>query len=74
MARKAFEPATRSVIGMFGVLALIAVWAVFVASFASQIARLWFPLQMLVYVVAGLVWIFPAMPIMRWIVTGRFRP
>lgn len=67
-------PSTRSVVGMFGVLALIAVWAVIVASFASQIARLWFPLQMLIYVVAGLVWIFPAMPIMRWIVTGRFRP
>jgi hypothetical protein len=67
------EPAKRSVIGMFGVLALIAVWAVIVASFANQIARLWFPVQMLVYVAAGLVWIFPAMPIMRWIVTGRFR-
>lgn len=68
------DPATRSVVGMFGVLALIAAWAVIVASFSVQIARLWFPLQMLVYLVAGLVWIFPAMPIMRWIVTGRFRP
>lgn len=68
------DPAKRSVIGMFGVLALIAVWAVIVASFGAQIARLWFPLQMLIYVVAGLIWIFPAMPIMRWIVTGRFRP
>ena len=67
------DPAKRSVVGIFLVLALIAVWAVIVASFAGQIERLWFPLQMLVYIAAGLAWIFPAMPIMRWIVTGRWR-
>jgi hypothetical protein len=67
------DPPARSVIGIFAVLALIAAWAVIVASFSEQIGRLWFPLQLLVYIVAGLVWIFPAMPIMRWTVTGRWR-
>jgi hypothetical protein len=67
------SPPARSVIGIFAVLALIAVWAVIVASFSAQIGQLWFPLQLLVYVVAGIVWIFPAMPIMRWAVTGRWR-
>ena len=67
------DPPARSVIGIFGVLALIAVWAVVVASFSEQIGQLWFPLQLLIYIVAGIVWIFPAMPIMRWIVTGRWR-
>lgn len=67
------DPSTRSVIGIFGVLALIAAWAVIVASFSAEIGRLWFPLQLLIYIVAGVVWIFPAMPIMRWIVSGRWR-
>ena len=67
------SPPARSVIGIFAVLALIAVWAVIVASFSAQIGQLWFPLQLLVYVVAGIVWIVPAMPIMRWAVTGRWR-
>ena len=67
------DPAKRSVAGMFLVLALIAVWAVIVASFSKEISGLWFPLQMLIYIAAGLAWIFPAMPIMRWIVTGRWR-
>ncbi|HYZ47445.1 MAG TPA: DUF2842 domain-containing protein [Sphingomonas sp.] len=67
------DPAQRSVIGIFLVLGLIAAWAVIVASFAAEIGSLWFPAQIALYVVAGLVWIFPAMPIMRWIVTGRWR-
>ena len=67
------DPAKRSVAGIFLVLGLIAVWAVIVASFSGPIARLWFPLQLAIYIAAGIAWIFPAMPIMRWIVTGRWR-
>jgi uncharacterized membrane protein len=55
------------------VLALIAGWAIIVASFSVEIGRLWVPVQLLIYIVAGIVWIFPAMPIMRWIATGRWR-
>jgi hypothetical protein len=44
-----------------------------VASFFGAIGALPSVLQMLVYVLAGLAWIFPAKPIMRWIVTGRWR-
>ena len=67
------DPAARSVIGIFAVLALIAIWAVIVASFSAMIGQLWGPLQALIYIVAGIAWIFPAMPIMRWIVTGKWR-
>jgi hypothetical protein len=67
------NPAKRSVIGIFLLLALIAVWAVIVASFSGPIGRLPVFLQLPVYIVTGIVWIFPAMPIMRWIVTGRWR-
>jgi hypothetical protein len=44
-----------------------------VATFFGAIGALPSVLQMLVYVLAGLAWIFPAKPIMRWIVTGRWR-
>jgi hypothetical protein len=67
------DPPARSVIGIFAVLALIAGWAIIVASFSVEIGRLWVPVQLLIYIVAGIVWIFPAMPIMRWIATGRWR-
>jgi predicted membrane channel-forming protein YqfA (hemolysin III family) len=67
------DPAKRSVAGMFLLLGLIAVWAIVVASFSGTIGQLWLPLQVLIYVAAGVAWIFPAKPIMRWIVTGKWR-
>lgn len=67
------DPAKRSTIGMFALLALIAIWAVIVASFSSLIGQLWWPLQAVVYVIAGVVWVLPAMPLMRWVQTGKWR-
>ena len=67
------DPAARNVIGIFLVLALIAAWAVIVASFSAEIGALWGPLQLLIYAASGIVWIFPAMPIMRWMAIGRWR-
>jgi hypothetical protein len=67
------DPAKRGVVGMFLVLGVIAVWAVIVASFSGPIGRLPILAQLPIYVAAGIVWIFAAMPIMRWIVTGRWR-
>jgi hypothetical protein len=52
---------------------LVYVLAIIVASFSGTIGQLWLPLQVLIYVAAGVAWIFPAKPIMRWIVTGRWR-
>lgn len=66
------DPAKRSVAGMFLVLALIALWAVVVTSFSSVIGQWPRAVQLFVYIAAGVAWIFPAMPIMRWIVTGRW--
>lgn len=65
-------PEKRGVVGMFLVLAVIALWAVIVASFSAPIGRLPVLVQLPIYIAAGIVWIFPAMPIMRWIVTGRW--
>ena len=67
------DPAARSVLGMFMVLTLIAFWAVVVATFSARIGQLWWPIQTVIYIAAGIAWIFPAMPILRWIVTGRWR-
>lgn len=73
MNRGKLDPAARNVIAIFIVLAIIAAWAVIVASFSAEIGSLWGPLQLIIYVIAGIVWIFPAMPVMRWAATGRWR-
>ena len=55
------------------ILLLILVWAGLVGSQAALIARLPWPLQAIVYCVAGIIWIAPLKPLLRWIETGRWR-
>lgn len=66
------DPAKRGVIGIFLVLGIIGIWAVIVASFSGAIGGLPILIQLPIYLLAGIAWIFAAMPVMRWIVTGRF--
>ncbi|WP_201752660.1 DUF2842 domain-containing protein [Sphingomonas changnyeongensis] len=67
------DPSIRNVVGMFALLALIAIWAVIVASFSPLIGGLPILVQAPIYILAGIIWVLPARPLMRWVVTGRWR-
>ena len=67
------NPTWRKPAGMIAILVLILVWVVLVTSFSAEIARLHWLAQLAVYVVLGIVWIFPLKPLLRWMETGRFR-
>lgn len=66
-------PSWRKPFGMFLILGLILLVAVVVGSFSSAIGRLPVLVQLLVYAVAGIVWIAPLKPLLRWMETGRWR-
>ena len=66
-------PNWRKPVGMLGLLVLMLFWVVMVASFANEIARLHVALQLLLYVVLGIVWIFPVRPLLTWMETGRWK-
>ena len=67
------EPSWRKPVGIFAILALIAIWVVLVVSLAAFIEN-WPALgQALYYLVAGIAWIAPLKPLLRWMETGRFR-
>jgi predicted membrane channel-forming protein YqfA (hemolysin III family) len=68
------EPSWRKPAGIFAILALIALWAAVIASLANQVGQWPVLLQSLFYLVAGIIWIFPLKPLLRWMETGRFRP
>ena len=70
---KAVQPNWRKPAGIFAILALIAVWAALVASLAGTIGQWPVLLQAIFYLVAGLAWILPLKPLLRWMETGRFR-
>jgi predicted membrane channel-forming protein YqfA (hemolysin III family) len=66
------EPSWRQPFGIFLILLLIAGWAVLVASVASWLDGLPRWLHIIYYLVAGIVWIFPLRPLLRWMETGRW--
>ena len=67
------KPTWRKPAGMGIILLLIIVWAGLVSSQAQNIARLpWF-LQVIVYCVAGIIWIAPLKPLLFWMEHGRWK-
>jgi hypothetical protein len=67
------EPTWRQGAGMALILAWIISWCVLVVSIGERISdRPWW-VQTPYYVVAGIVWIFPLRPLLRWMETGRWR-
>jgi hypothetical protein len=67
------RPSWRKPAGIFLILALIAVWAVLVATVFDLIQHLPWPVHALYFVVAGIAWIAPLKPLLRWMETGRWR-
>jgi predicted membrane channel-forming protein YqfA (hemolysin III family) len=67
------QPSWRKPAGMLLILAIIAIWTAIVASFSGTIGQWPALVQLPVYIVAGLVWIAPMKPLLRWMETGRWR-
>lgn len=67
------KPSWRKGAGIAGLLLLIVLLAVLVASFSGTIGRWPMLAQALFYLVIGIVWIAPLKPLLRWMETGRFR-
>jgi hypothetical protein len=69
----AHEPSWRKPAGVFAILAIIVSWTALVVSLASFIENWPVLAQSVFYLVAGIVWIAPLRPLLRWMETGRFR-
>ena len=67
------EPSWRKPAGIFAILALIAIWAVLVASLAGIVGKWPILAQAVFYLVAGIAWVLPLKPLLRWMETGHFR-
>ena len=65
---------TRAGAGIALIVALIAVWAAFVASLAPFVGRWPVIVQAAFYLIMGIAWIIPLKPLVRWMLTGRFKP
>ena len=73
MDRLPVKPTWRKPAGIGLILAIIIVWAVIVASASPLIAGAHWALQAIFYTVAGIAWILPLKPLLKWMETGRWR-
>jgi hypothetical protein len=57
----------RKLIGVFALLGLLACWTILAVTAAVVVSRLESPLASAIYyVVAGIGWVLPAMPLISW--------
>lgn len=65
------SPSWRSLAGMFLILLLIVGWSVLVVLVAEWAGEWPWPIEALFYVVAGIAWIIPLKPLIRWMQKGN---
>lgn len=57
----------RKLVGTFALLALVPIWALLAMAFAQvPVIKSHAAIEWTYYVVAGLGWVLPAMPLIRW--------
>jgi hypothetical protein len=67
------EPSWRKPAGMIGLLCYIAVYAALVVQFADTLSALPKALELVAYIILGVIWIAPLKPLFLWMNTGRWR-
>lgn len=67
------EPSFRKLVGIALIVAIIVLWATFVASFAPFVGKWPVLAQAPYYLFVGVAWVVPLKPLVRWIETGSFR-
>jgi hypothetical protein len=67
------KPSWRKPAGIGLILLLIACWAVLVTTVFEWIEPLPWPVHAVYFIVAGIAWIAPLKPLLRWMETGRWR-
>ena len=67
------RPSWRKPAGIGLILLLILVWAVVVTAGFDFVRGLPWPVHAAYFLVAGIVWVLPLKPLLRWMETGRWR-
>jgi flagellar biogenesis protein FliO len=67
------RPTLRKPMGMLVILGMIVVLGWVIGTFASKIGQLPVIMQAIIYLFAGIVWIAPLGPLLRWMESGKWR-
>lgn len=69
---QAVSPSWRKPGAIAAILAIVALWAALIVSLAPFVQTWPVLVQGMFYLVAGLAWILPLKPLLRWAETGRW--
>lgn len=64
-------PNSRNLIGTFALLFGLAIYALVIAELSVRIGTLPFIVEAVFYVIAGLIWLWPARALVRWMLAGN---
>ena len=67
------RPSWRKSAGIALILLLILVWAALAVTAFDLVRAAPWPAHALYFLVAGIVWVLPLKPLLRWMETGRWR-
>ena len=67
------RPSWRKPAGIGLILLLIAGWAALVSTAFDLVRPLPWPVHAFYFLVAGIAWVLPLKPLLRWMETGRWR-
>ncbi|MGJ3626099.1 5-formyltetrahydrofolate cyclo-ligase [Sphingomonas sp. MMS24-JH45] len=70
---RSMTPEWRKPMGMLVILGIIAVWSVAIISLSATVGGWPWWGQAVFYLVAGIVWVLPLKPLLRWMETGHWR-
>ncbi len=67
------KPTWRKPTGVLLILAYITVWTMLVVSQWELIGSLPILIQAVIYLIAGVIWLYPLKPLLIWMETGKFK-
>lgn len=65
------KPNIRNLVGMIALLLGLAVYGLIVAELSARMGDIPFLVEMVFYIIAGLVWLWPARALVRWMLAGN---
>lgn len=65
------EPSIRKPLGVLLILGIILLWVIIVLQASHWVSAWWWPAQAVFYLIAGIVWIVPMGPILKWMEAGK---
>lgn len=64
-------PNLRNLIGVLGLIFGLGVYGLLIAELSTHLGNMPFVVEVIFYIIAGLIWLWPARALLRWMLAGN---